>query len=202
MNIIENTIYLRASGNTTEIKDENGSIKKLIELLDGNNDLHALHNFIQKEFPDVSFEDTHNVIGELDHLYLLEDGRISYDEYLSQHDLERWHRNINFFGSFCHIEENKFRFQEKLKHVKVALLGLGGLGSHILFDLVAMGVHHIRAIEFDDVEISNLNRQILYTENDIGKPKAKAAKDRILQFNSQLAIEIYPKKINSAQDAL
>lgn len=80
---------------------------------------------------------------------------------LTLRDQQRFSRNIDFFGSMTQATENKFSYQEKLRDAKVCVLGCGGLGTHILFDLAATGVHHLTIVDFDKIELSNLNRQIL-----------------------------------------
>src|SRR6185312_22371 len=92
--------------------------------------------------------------------------------------------------------------QYRLKTARVVLLGLGGLGSHLLYDLAALGVQDIRAVEYDKVELSNLNRQILYNESDIGKPKAQVAAEKILAFNSHLHLEVISQQLHSVDDVL
>lgn len=79
--------------------------------------------------------------------------------------------------------------QEKLKHSRVLIIGAGGLGSPVLLYLAAAGVGHIKIVDFDKVELSNLQRQVLYTEADIGKPKAVAAAERARALNSTIQIE-------------
>jgi adenylyltransferase/sulfurtransferase len=79
--------------------------------------------------------------------------------------------------------------QEKLKHSRVLIIGAGGLGSPVLLYLAAAGVGHIKIVDFDEVELSNLQRQVLYTEADIGRPKAVAAAERARALNSTIKIE-------------
>jgi molybdopterin/thiamine biosynthesis adenylyltransferase len=79
--------------------------------------------------------------------------------------------------------------QEKLKKARVVVAGAGGLGSVILLYLAAAGVGHIRVIDSDTVDISNLNRQILYTDQDVGREKALAARDRIAALNPDIRAE-------------
>lgn len=134
-----------------------------------------------------------------DDLRLLEDASDS-ESYLKPNDIDRWARNLNFFGSFCRFGENKQIPQKKIQDCKITLLGLGGLGSHLLYDLAALGCKDIRAVEFDDVEISNLNRQILYTPSEIGQPKAEVARKRILGFSPDLKFEVYNQKIQNFAD--
>ncbi len=77
--------------------------------------------------------------------------------------------------------------QEKLKNAKVAVCGLGGLGSHIAAALARCGVGRLHLIDYDCVELSNLNRQE-YTLAQLGMPKPEALKEWLLSFNPYLKI--------------
>jgi len=79
--------------------------------------------------------------------------------------------------------------QEKLRKAKVFVAGLGGLGSPITIYLAAAGVGTLRVIDKDNVQLSNLNRQILYGDDDIGKPKARIAKEKLESLNINTKIE-------------
>ncbi|MGH7866140.1 MAG: HesA/MoeB/ThiF family protein [Candidatus Dormibacteraceae bacterium] len=68
------------------------------------------------------------------------------------------------------------------------VIGLGGVGSTAALALTMSGVGHLHCIEPDIVELSNLNRQILYTEKDIGRPKVDAAVDRLREHNSDILV--------------
>jgi len=82
--------------------------------------------------------------------------------------------------------------QRKLKTAKVLVVGAGGLGAPLLLYLAAAGVGHIGIVDFDVVDLSNLQRQILYTVTDVGKMKAEVAKERLLAMNPELDIAVYP----------
>ena len=69
---------------------------------------------------------------------------------------------------------------QKLKQAKVAILGLGGVGSYVVEGLVRAGVENFILVDHDVISISNLNRQIIATEKTIGRPKVEVAKERIL----------------------
>ena len=81
--------------------------------------------------------------------------------------------------------------QRKLRDASVLVIGCGGLGSAALLYLAAMGIGHIGLCDGDTVSLSNLNRQVLYTMDDIGKPKVLVAKDRLLALNPELKITVY-----------
>ena len=80
---------------------------------------------------------------------------------------------------------------EKLKKAKVAIFGLGGVGSFVLEGLVRSGVQNFVLVDNDDISLSNLNRQLLATHKTIGKSKVEVAKERILEINPNANIEIY-----------
>ena len=94
--------------------------------------------------------------------------------------------------------------QEKLTAAKVLVVGAGGLGCPVLQYLVAAGVGTVGIVDFDTVSLSNLQRQILYTENDIGKNKALTAKSRLAALNSHVEIKAYPipLELNNCLDLL
>ena len=88
--------------------------------------------------------------------------------------------------------------QEKLKRAKVIIAGSGGLGSPASIYLVAAGVGTIRIIDHDRVELSNLNRQILHWDKDIGRNKVDSAADKLSRLNQGVKIEAVEETINEA----
>ena len=87
--------------------------------------------------------------------------------------------------------------QKKILNSKVLIIGVGGLGCPLLTYLAASGVGKIGIVDPDKVEMSNLNRQTLFTSSDIGKYKVDQAKKRINKVNNKIKIKIFKKKINS-----
>lgn len=88
--------------------------------------------------------------------------------------------------------------QERLKLGSVLVIGAGGLGSPALYYLVAAGVGRIGIVDFDVVDESNLQRQILYTTEDVGKSKAGRAKERLTDLNPYVKIEVHEILLNSS----
>ena len=97
-------------------------------------------------------------------------------------------RSIGLLG-----EEHFNLIQDKV----IAVFGLGGVGGTALEALMRTGFQHFLIVDFDKVDASNLNRQILYTTKDIGRNKAEAAKERILSINPEADIKAFNLK---AQD--
>ena len=98
----------------------------------------------------------------------------------------RYQRQIRQIG-----EQN----QEKLLTKKVVQIGAGGLGSPLAYYLVAAGVGELSIIDYDTVSLSNLNRQILYTAEDIDHSKAKSAEKRLSRLNPDVKINSFDVKI-------
>jgi adenylyltransferase/sulfurtransferase len=87
--------------------------------------------------------------------------------------------------------------QERLKAAKVGIVGLGGLGSPAAMYLAAAGVGTIGLIDGDRIDISNLQRQVLYGDADVGRPKVEIAAKRIALQNPNVALELFPSRLDS-----
>ncbi len=87
--------------------------------------------------------------------------------------------------------------QKKLLESRVLLLGAGGLGSPAAMYLAAAGIGNLGIIDFDVVDMSNLQRQILHGVEDIGKPKAESARDTIKSLNPDVKVSLYKERLSS-----
>ncbi|MFT4566285.1 MAG: molybdopterin/thiamine biosynthesis adenylyltransferase/rhodanese-related sulfurtransferase [Saprospiraceae bacterium] len=87
--------------------------------------------------------------------------------------------------------------QEKLKNAKVLVVGAGGLGSPLLLYLAAAGIGHIGIIDDDIIDLSNLQRQVLYSEEQIGQPKTSTAAQRIHALNPNVGIITYEGRLTT-----
>ena len=86
--------------------------------------------------------------------------------------------------------------QEKIKNSKVLVVGAGGLGGPVAMQLCCAGVGTIGLVDFDVVDISNLQRQLIYTEADVGKSKAQMAKARLCAMNSDVDVICIEDKLD------
>lgn len=107
---------------------------------------------------------------------------------MEKYTAEKYIRQIMLFG-----EEG----QEKLRTAKVLVVGAGGLGSPISTYLAVAGVGKIIIADFDSVELSNLNRQFLHHEKDIGREKLKSAEEKLLSLNPEVKVETIREKITN-----
>ncbi len=87
--------------------------------------------------------------------------------------------------------------QKRLKNAKVLVVGAGGLGSPALLYLAAAGVGTLGVIDFDVVDESNLQRQIIHGQSDIGRPKAESARDSIKEINPYVDVILYEQQLDS-----
>ena len=93
------------------------------------------------------------------------------------------------------LKEIGFSGQKKIKNAKVLIVGMGGLGCPLLIYLANIGIQNIGIIDHDKIELTNLNRQILFSEQDIGKSKVIQAYKKIRQIDKKIKIKIFEKKL-------
>jgi molybdopterin/thiamine biosynthesis adenylyltransferase len=107
---------------------------------------------------------------------------------LTEAQLERYSRNIK-------LKEFGVAGQEKLLSSRLLVIGAGGLGSPVILYLAAAGIGVLGIVDGDLVDASNLQRQILHTMSDIGRPKAASAKEKVNQLNPDVKVIAYPEKV-------
>ncbi|MCK6259583.1 ThiF family adenylyltransferase [Fictibacillus sp. KIGAM418] len=188
------TIEIRNNGTFTELEDDNGELFRFLKLLDGKNTLNDLS--IQMN---LSIVDIQSVIHSLDELGFLEDAEVPST--YSPTELERYRSNLNYFSGFSSITKDKYSYQDKLKNSKIVILGLGG-GCLIGAYLAGLGIGEIIGVDFDVVERSNLNRQFLYNEKDVGRLKSEVAEEKIKAINPEIKVKMLNKYIDSYESLL
>ena len=109
----------------------------------------------------------------------------------SKQELERYSRHLI-------IPEFNIEGQRKLKEARVLVVGTGGLGAPLLQYLTAAGIGTIGILDFDRVDDSNLQRQVLFTTDDVGKPKVEAARARLAKLNPYVNFEVYDLRLDSS----
>ncbi len=114
-----------------------------------------------------------------------------HDVSLSSSEFARYSRHLI-------MPEVGLEGQKAIKASSVLIVGAGGLGTPSATYLAAAGVGRIGIVDFDNIEKSNLHRQILYSEQDVGKSKADVAKERLLQINPNVSIELHKVRLDSS----
>lgn len=111
---------------------------------------------------------------------------------LTDHEMLRYNRQIM-------LKSVDFDGQEKLKAARVLIVGLGGLGCAASQYLASGGIGHLTLVDFDTVSLSNLQRQILHTDQNIDEPKVNSAKARLTQLNPNVEITVWHKKLSESE---
>lgn len=113
------------------------------------------------------------------------------DVQLSPNELARYSRHLM-------LPEVGMGGQKRLKASSVLLIGAGGLGSPLALYLAAAGIGRIGLVDFDLVDFSNLQRQVVHGTPDVGRPKLHSARDRILAINPEVRVDLYEARLTTA----
>ena len=113
---------------------------------------------------------------------------------------ERYDRQLEYFGELVAGGDSRAACQARLRQARVVVIGLGGLGAWALWALAAAGVGDLVGVDGDVVELSNLNRQTLYREQDVGRPKAQAAARTLADFNSTISFEAIDRRLQDRDE--
>lgn len=195
----DGSIHFRLGGELTSLEDPDGSVLALLALLDGTLEADEVCAAVSRDFPALTASDVADAIGDLDECGLLQNLDDQGEDF-DKAARTRWSNNLGFFETYASLETSKYEFQRRIRNARVGVLGVGGIGSHVLIDLVAIGFEDIRIVDFDKIELSNFNRQILYGEPFVGRVKVEVATERAKTLNSAVRIDPVQRKLMSADD--
>jgi molybdopterin-synthase adenylyltransferase len=189
----EGDVYLLRPSADSDIRIEkpDADERRLLAAVDGEHTLEQL----QEEFGAEAVEDLISQLGELE---VVEDA--ADDQLLAPDELARFDRQLRYFSDVGRRGLTPSECQRRLGEAKVAVLGVGGLGGWAAWALACIGVGEMWLIDGDQVEISNLNRQILYTEADLGLLKVECAAARLRAFNSAMRVTATARRLESQAD--
>jgi bacteriocin biosynthesis cyclodehydratase domain-containing protein len=175
------------AGSDLVIEQPDRVARLLLAALDGSRSAAAL----ELEF---GGERVRSALADLDAAGLLEDA--AHDELSTGRDRERYDRQLRDFGDLAAPGVPAADYHRRVREARVALLGVGGLGSWAAYALACCGVGELVLVDGDVVEESNFNRQILYRERDIGRPKVEAAAEALAEFDSACALTAIPRRLD------
>ncbi len=112
---------------------------------------------------------------------------------------ERYDRQLRYFADLASGATPASEYHRRIRAARVALLGVGGLGSWAAYALACCGVGELVVVDGDRVEESNFNRQILYRERDIGRLKTEAAVEALAEFDSACELTSVPQRLDSVE---
>lgn len=188
-------------GRAVEIVDEDGWVERLIGLMDGTRTAPELWTALSRSHPSVSEDDIAELLSEFDQLGYVDDDSARDVVSLLPDELERFKANLNYFSYYSSLGSDPWRMQQRIRDATITVIGAGALGCGVMLSLAGLGVSSVRVVDFDVVERSNLNRQWLYGEQDIGRRKTEAASEFLSRFRSAMKLETVDREIASAEDA-
>jgi adenylyltransferase/sulfurtransferase len=181
------------SGLKAHLYNDQGKLRSFVNVYVNDEDIR----YLQKEQTPISAGDTVSIIPSVAGGVEVASGVATTTASLpdlSNEEIKRYSRHLI-------MPEVGIEGQRKLKAAKVLCIGAGGLGSPAAMYLAAAGVGTLGIVDFDTVDFSNLQRQILHGTPDVGRPKLASAKDRLNALNPNVRIETYETALTS-QNAL
>ncbi|WP_433181674.1 HesA/MoeB/ThiF family protein [Actinoallomurus sp. CA-150999] len=186
----------------SELDDESGLVWPLCHRMDGTLTREELVRTVAAE----RGAEPGDVVDVLD--FLIESGWVEDvgaepPTSLSERELERYDRSVQFQAWIDMTPRtHAYELQAKLKASTVAVLGVGGIGSAVAAGLAASGVGRIHCVDFDTVELSNLNRQLLYVESDLGRSKVEVAVERLGELNRDIEVTGSELRLSGPEDVV
>ncbi|MET8849569.1 ThiF family adenylyltransferase [Amycolatopsis sp. NPDC004625] len=176
-------------GIAADITDPDGWVWALLAALDGSRTTDQVVAGLVRRHPALSAGDVRTAVDDLVRAGYVEDAAEPRVAGLTAGERERYRRSRALFRWMDRTpRRTSWDTQLLLRGARVVVVGIGGVGCTAAQTLVVSGVGHVHCVEPDVVELSNLNRQILFTEHDLGRPKVDAAVERLGAFNSGVRV--------------
>ncbi|MDF4253660.1 TOMM precursor leader peptide-binding protein [Streptomyces sp. WMMB303] len=169
--------------------DEDGAVERVLVLMDGTRSVEQMCTEFGETHPHVDEECVREVVQALTDSGFVEDAGADPPANLSAREVARYAPPRHFFSWIdTTARSSPYDIQSAIKSARVTVLGVGGTGSAVASGLVVGGIGALHVADFDRVEESNLTRQLLYSEAEIGKPKVTSAVARLRAMNSNVEV--------------
>jgi hypothetical protein len=175
-----------SAGADVQIENPDAEGRRLLAALDGG----LTREELEERFGGDAVSD---LLAQLEELGLVEDA--ADDDLIPATTIERFDRQIRYFADVT-TGPTPSHCQARLESARLVVLGVGGLGGWSALSLACCGVGEMLLVDGDRVEESNLNRQVLYTEADIGRLKVEVAAERLGAFNSRMRLDTVPERVD------
>lgn len=179
------------------IEDPSGRIWELLGLLDGERNCIEIAAVLRVRWPATTDSEVAQAIDTLVRNGYVEDAAVHINPAVD----ERYSRNRAFLSFYASHPLSSTALQERLSESRVVILGIGGLGGCLAAAFAGLGVGNLLLVDDDIVEVSNLNRQVLYSSTDLGKPKVLAAKRRLEILNPHVQVDTQRRRISDGASA-
>jgi len=190
-------------GLAAEIPDPDGWVWTMLAAMDGSRDLPEIIEQVHASHPDQSVATLRRGAEQLLASGYVEDAAGTVPSGITERDLQRYDRALRYFRWLdLTPRASSWEPQARLRDARVTILGVGGTGGAAALALTASGVGRLHCVDADVVELSNLSRQVLYTEDDIGATKAAVAVSRLRRLNSDIEITGQRLEARNIEDVL
>jgi bacteriocin biosynthesis cyclodehydratase domain-containing protein len=183
-------VLIRPAADDIRIAAPSDADRELLRALDGTRTVAQLRD----RFGAAVVDET---LAGMQALFLLEDA--AEDDQMPVGLRERFDRQLRYFSEIGGDGPSPTQAQQRLRDGVVAVLGVGGLGGRVALELACCGVGELRLFDGDRVETSNLDRQIQFTEADVGKRKVEIMAKRLRAFNSDVLVRSTAQRIESKE---
>lgn len=181
--------------------DEQGTMWRLLRLMDGSRSRSEIVRELLSELPDLDGASVLDTIDALAAEGFAEDAAAPVPPELGAEELERYERSRQYFAWIDRAPRpSPWDVQCRLKRARVCVIGVGGAGGAVAASLVATGIGTLTCVDYDTVEVSNLNRTLLYSEQDIGQRKVEVAVRRLRQLNHHVDVRGVDRLIGCSED--
>jgi molybdopterin/thiamine biosynthesis adenylyltransferase len=182
-----------------EIADPEGWVWTLVEAMDGSREPSAVVAEVRGRHAGLTDEDVRGAMADLLESGFVEDAGVAVP--LPERERERYSRGVPLLRWMdLGPRTSPWEAQLRLREARVLLVGVGGTGGYAAQALVSSGVGHLHCADADVVELSNLNRQPLYREPDIGRPKVEAALESLRALNSDVRVTGERREVRGQED--
>jgi molybdopterin/thiamine biosynthesis adenylyltransferase len=171
------------------VEDPTGAVWTLLEAMNGECTDQEVIEYVLARHPDESPSAVRDALDTFASSGYVEDTAAAAPEGLSDRDRERYERSRRWFRwADLRAGGSSWEPQARLKSARVTVIGVGGTGGQAAMGLVLSGVGRVHCVDGDEVQLSNLNRQILFREADLGRSKAGVAVERLIEHNTDIEV--------------
>jgi molybdopterin-synthase adenylyltransferase len=188
-------------GIAAEITDQAGWVWTLLQSMDGSRSPAGIVEEVASKHPGESRREVQAGLDQLIDAGYVEDADAVDPVGITERDKQRHERARGYFRWLdLTPRESSWEPQARLRRARVTVIGVGGTGGIAALALAAAGVGRLHCVDPDIVELSNLSRQVIYAEQDIGRPKSEAAVARLRALNTDIEVSGQRSLIESAAD--
>lgn len=188
-------------GTAAEIADPDGWVWSLLGAMDGTREPDEIVTAVLSSHPGLPEGTVRAGTQQLVNSGYVEDAGAAHPDCLTERDIQRYDRAVRYYRWLDMTPRaSSWEPQALLRRATVTVLGVGGTGGVAALALAASGVGHLRCVDPDLVELSNLSRQVMYSEDDIGQPKVDVAVRRLVRLNSDIEVTGQRLRVSDADD--